>query len=471
MAPSEQITVLVHGTFANPYFEEPEGSLEDGTLEEDPAFPTWWRFAEEGQEPKAADRLQEALTELDPSLEGTVWRPGDPRDKGLGYRDVGEWSGENSDKARKGAAKDLAASLAKVAEGRGCTAEEPLEVNLVAHSHGGNVVLESLKRLAPNVKPRQLCLLGTPITWRFWDPRLVYVPYLIWSFILLIWGIVDYGKLLKELPDVDQGGLWFDWLVVLVIVVPIYLWLGALLARFFRWIFGLFPGKPAYGPKPKQLEKILDGRPAQLLISPEDEADLMMHMGAAPLDVYKAMIRGRPKITGGPIGRAVRLVLRVFEIFYFRNFAYAVVVPSAEILLEHGGLGFSLPSVLLHNYEMVSWTQRRGYRNTQIETLDVEAEALKPRPLKVDLTQSTLAGTIRPKGLRETRHDKDRIATLRETLFGTLVGLRDQLKLRHSGYYESDEVLKAVSWAIAMSDEVVDVRREAESEVEESDAS
>jgi hypothetical protein len=373
---------------------------------------------------------------------------------------VGEWSGENSDKARKKAAKDLAVSLGKVADDRGCTPEEPLEVNLVAHSHGGNVVLESLKRLTPNVKPRQLCLLGTPITWRFWDPRFVYVPYLIWCFAVMLTDLWDFGAFMKALPDIERGDAFLDWAIVLGLVVPLFLWFGALAAKFFRWLFGLIPGSPAYGPTPDRLQRMLAGRPALLLMSPEDEADLMMHMGAAPLDVYKAMIRGRPIVSAGSnlIAKAVRLVMKTFEIFYLRNFAYAVVVPVSEILLERFGLGFSLPSVLVHNYEMVSWTQKGGYRDTEIATINVEAEALMSRPLQVDLAHSSLSGMTPTKRLRESRDDKHRIATLRETLRETLLNLRDQLKLRHSGYYDSEEVLAAIAEAIARPDDLAEER-------------
>jgi len=45
----------------------------------------------------------------------------------------------------KEAARNLVATLREPGECLGATAEDPLPVNFVAHSHGGNVVLEALR--------------------------------------------------------------------------------------------------------------------------------------------------------------------------------------------------------------------------------------------------------------------------------------------------------------------------------------
>ena len=137
------------------------------------------------------------------------------------------------------------------------------------------------------------------------------------------------------------------------------------------------------------------------------------------------------------------------ELFYVRPFSYAVVVPLAEIALERFGLGFPLWSVLLHNYEMVTWMGTRTYKETQIVTSSVAPEVLQPRALNVELTTRRISGAVQTRRRRGTQDDTDRIQALRHTLLETFEGLRKQVHLRHSGYYESQEVIDAVAGAIA----------------------
>ena len=193
MDKQEQITVLVHGTFAN----EP---AEPGK----PDAPKWWRVTEDGL---TAQRLQTALEQQDLSFAGSVWQPGqDPRDKDLTYGNLVEWSSRNKHKDRLKAAKQLTGSLRTLADRRKCTAERPLHVNYVAHSHGGNVVLESLKHLEEDdiVKPRQVSLLGTPLTWRHTDLRIGYLTILFAFF--LLWVGVEY-EYFRDLGSAPRHGL------------------------------------------------------------------------------------------------------------------------------------------------------------------------------------------------------------------------------------------------------------------------
>ena len=445
----EQVTVLVHGTFANPGFAEPEGSETP-----DADHPTWWRLTGHGAEGTTADRLQKALEDLPSPLATTVWQPGDhPDDGDMSYRELVEWSGLNTHKARVGAAKTMAASLQTLADRRGCDADSPLLVNFVAHSHGGNVVLDSLKHLDDNVKPRQICMLGTPLIWRFTDPRIFYLAYL---FFLLAAFFLGFGEGivegLREGEDRLTGaGLVVAAIILYAVFLPLILWAGVMAITIAPAISGLFRGKPAYGSPPKLLEEQLRGRPAVLFISPEDEADLMLQLGAAPLDAYRALVRGRPSLEDAhtSLGKVIRLVLRFVEFAYVRPFSYVLAIPLLEIVLERVGLGFSLRSVLFRNYEMVTWTGVSTYEDTQIVTSPVASENLQGRVVNVELTERRIPAVVKGTHRPGTEHDDERIEALRQTLLGTVAGLRNQVQLRHSGYYESQDIIEAVAETIA----------------------
>ncbi len=446
----EQITVFVHGTFGNPWYDDPEARPSSDAL-----VRPWWRLAGEGEEPTMADRVREILDGIDPSLADTVWYPGsDPRDGDLSYRDVGEWSGTNSHKARRQAARDLARALRTLADRRGCGPERPLMVNFVAHSHGGNVVLESLHYLGDEVSPRQVCMLGTPLTWRFFDPRLFYLVYILPLYVLLLDLAEPYWQgYTASVTATTWSVQWLTgWGIFFLVLTPVFLWLVALLHRVFRRAFGLLPwDSPAYGPRPEELERKLRGRPAVLFISPEDEADLMLQLGAAPIDAYRAIVRNRPTLRGGRTvtQRLLRVAARYVELAFVRPLSYAGLIPIVEILLERIGLGFSLMEVLFFNHEMVTWTGARTYEDKQILTKHVSEHALRKRVLRVELSESPIPAGTRSGQRPGSEDDKERIDALRGALIGTLSGLKSQVRLRHSGYYESGEVIEQVALAIA----------------------
>ncbi len=441
--------MLVHGTFANPGFLNEVNDVPAVGAE-----PIWWRLTGHGADETTADRLQNALEGIDPGLAETVWHPGqDPRDGELTYREVGEWTGANTHKARLVAARNLAQSLEQIAQGRECTAENPLLVNFVAHSHGGNVVLETLNHLGDTVQARQVCMLGTPLTWRFVDPRVLYLGYILFFFVAtVIAGAQGFVEGLSEGDDGLTGlGLVIMAIVGYALILPFFLWLGVAAISLGRSISGLSSGKPAYGPKPAALEQALRGRPAVLFISPEDEADLMLQLGAAPLDAYRALVRGQPSLEGveGFVGRSMRRLLRYIELAYVRPFSYVMAIPVVEIALERFGLGFPLLSVLFHNYEMVTWTGAKTYADDQIVTSAVGAEDLKARVLNVSLGERKVPVAPKVSTRPGTRQDAERIEALREVLVSTLGGLREQIQLRHSGYYESQHIIEHVAEAIA----------------------
>lgn len=171
MGQGERVTVLVHGTFANPAYDDPEAPFDE---------PPWWRFSGDPDDPSAADLLQAELARRDPALSAAVWAPGhDPHDGDLAARDFVEWSGLNRHWVRQEAARGLSRGLAELARRRGATPESPLEVDYVGHSHGGNIILDSLEEVPPNVAPRQVCLLGTPLAWQYVELRWLYLLFLL----------------------------------------------------------------------------------------------------------------------------------------------------------------------------------------------------------------------------------------------------------------------------------------------------
>src|SRR5690349_1783859 len=123
-------TLVIHGTFAR---EE-----------------TWWRPGTEAA-PSFADALESALVQR--GLSGSVWSRGP---EGEFKPDDFAWSGRNRHRDRKQAAVAIARRLGDLARLRGATASNPLRINFVAHSHGGNVALEVLRLLPRGVQVRKM---------------------------------------------------------------------------------------------------------------------------------------------------------------------------------------------------------------------------------------------------------------------------------------------------------------------------
>jgi len=433
----EEVTILVHGTFANPEYGASTNKR-------------WWRLGKGGYPGNMAEKLQEARV--------NVWEPGrDDRDGDLTYRDLGEWSGANTHKARIEAAKNLARALKELAKRRKCGPEAPLLVNFVAHSHGGNVVLECLKYLPADVKPRQLCLLGAPLTWRFVDLRIVYLPLLLW-FLWLVVGLFSGG----EIPGLGTIPVWTAWgpgvemasrVLLGLALLPLPLWFAAAgikLARQASMSFlGIHLGRPAYGPLPKVLQGKVRGRPVALYISEEDEADLMLQVGAAPLDTYRAMVEGRPSLKNVesiPVALGLSL-LKYVEFAYVRPLAHILVVPFIEFLLEWKVLGYPFLRLSFTNLEMVSWMwDTETYdKKTQVVPWPVSAHSL--RRLGVTLAKDRIG--VAEERRRAPDRRRARVHALRQTLLQTAKGLMDQVHLRHSGYYESPQVIDDVAKTIA----------------------
>jgi hypothetical protein len=168
------LTVIVHGTFA--------------------AEEKWWRLGTDGEK-TFADRLEQELSLRGAS--GTVWNP--ELVNRFDYS-LFTWSGRNRHRDRVKAARGLSRTLNHLAQHVEATPREPLTVNFVAHSHGGNVVLEALRHIGPNVRIGRIALLGTPlITARpaFRIARFVFSTILLaLAFVCFILLITEGGSLL-----------------------------------------------------------------------------------------------------------------------------------------------------------------------------------------------------------------------------------------------------------------------------------
>ena len=433
--PGRQITVLVHGTFANPGYGKDRDTLSD----HDRSRPLWWRPSTVGVSPTPADRLNSKL--------GRPYKVWDHRlHEGKSYEHLGEWSGLNTHEARLEAGTNLAAQLEEVAtnEDLGGTKGEPLFVNYVAHSHGGNVVLESLKHHSADslIKPRQIVMLGTPLTWRFTDMRFVYLMVVGAVVALTLSGglFTNFGSQSTVLAPTSVWSL-VARLATTFVLFPILLWFAyGVIVTLRTFSRRHLPGRPAYGPMPDQLVEQLNHRTPVLMISDQDEADLMMSLGAAPIKAYQALLVGRPAIRGAGFWKSLLILpYRVIEFVYLRPIVYVIIVPLVEVLLEMFGLGFPFRSVMVGNFEMVTWTL--GKKETSgIKTVSVV-------PSDADQTKVQLArrnGAISVPTRRTTRSNHE----MREIMIETFNSLRGQVRLAHTGYYTDSAVITKVAETI-----------------------
>jgi hypothetical protein len=397
----------------------------------------------EAGEETFADRLQAALASR--GLAGTVWRPA--LDAGFDY-EAFAWSGENHHRARMAGAKRLAAALDGLAGALEATPEEPLRVNLVSHSHGGNVVLEALGRLSDRVRPNRVVLLGTPLIARRGALRLVR---LLLGLVLL--GLVASLFLVAALGFAGlpvAGGYHPAALLGIVLLLAVsYGWVFMLVGnlvdavwRAVDYLARVTIGRGAgqvYGPPPARLAALLDGEPVVLLTSHHDEADLVLQLGSAPRRLYREWVEGAWGLPG-----------RLFERVVLRPFVDGVVLKLLAVALERFVLGFSWPAVLFGDYEMADLDRGKAYPKSVLVRLDVTEDLV---PVLRNKQASQRAWTALPvvEETPELSGPGRRSETLRETLREVLRGLKAQIRLRHSAYYESDAVLERLADVLSSS--------------------
>ena len=430
--PRRVLTVVVHGTFA--------GHLR------------WWRLGDGGV-PTFADRLEGALSKR--GLAGTVWKPA--LAAGRTYEAFG-WSGRNRHDDRVNGGRRLAAELNALAESVGATADAPLAVHFVGHSHGGNVVLETVARLAPAVRPGRVVLLGTPLLSFRPTLRIVRLAIaLLLLFVLVSLVVFVLGTLL--VPGVFDGlcallGLCASnakvgagWLLLLATAMAMaYGWIFWLLAWLadVAWRVLLFPltalskKRPGqvYGPAAPELLQALGGRRAVLFTSHQDEADLILELSMAPRRIYAEWVSAK-------WGTEVKILERIA----LRPVVVGLVLRILEIVLERYMLGFPWLRVLFFDHEMVDLDQGPEYPPSVVERVDVSAalrDALYERPASVPVWwPMPVPGADKMDG------NARRALTLRETLKLVFRDLVTQIKPRHSEYFESDVVLEKVADVIA----------------------
>jgi hypothetical protein len=331
-------------------------------------------------------------------------------------------------------------------------------VHFVGHSHGGNVVLETVGRLAPAVRPGRVVLLGTPLlsfrpTLRI--VRLAIALLLLFALVSLV--VFVLGTLL--VPGVFDGlcallGLCASnakvgagWLLLLATAMAMaYGWIFWLLAWLadIAWRVLLFPltalskKRPGqvYGPAAPELLQVLGGRRAVLFTSHQDEADLILELSMAPRRIYAEWVSAK-------WGTQVKILERIA----LRPVVVGLVLRILEIVLERYMLGFPWLRVLFFDHEMVNLDQDPEYPPSVVERVDVSAalrDALYERPASVPVWwPMPVPGADKMDG------DARRALTLRETLKLVFRDLVTQIKPRHSEYFESDVVLEKVADVIA----------------------
>ena len=425
------LTVVVHGTFA--------------------AALRWWRPGE-GAEPTFADRLEGALARR--GLAGTVWKPA--LEQGWSP-DAFAWSGRNRHEDRLVGGRTLAIQLNALAETLDATEADPLVVNLVAHSHGGNVVLEALPRLAPIVRPGRVVLLGTPLLTFRPTLRIVRaVVALLLAFVVVslvvfvvasavLPGLFDWMCSLLGLCTTESG-VGTGWLLLLAAaMVMAYGWIFVVVGWVvdIAWRVILFPltalGKnrpgEVYGPPPQRLGTLLGGRRIALFTSHQDESDVILELSTAPRRLYAEWV-----------GRKWGTEVKILERIALRPLVVGLLLRVAEVVLERYMLGFPWLRVVFFDHEMADLDRGREYPPTLVERVDVSAElrrALEEHPPTVPVWWP-----VPVPAAERLDSEARRAVTMREGLRTLTRDLFRQVKPVHSEYYESDAVLEKIADAI-----------------------
>jgi pimeloyl-ACP methyl ester carboxylesterase len=414
-------TLIVHGTFAE---------------EED-----WWRLGNKKQK-TFADLLESELAKR--GKVGTVWQPA--LKNGFNY-EAFSWSGKNKHKDRLRGAHKLRRTLNNLAEKMGATIEKPLNVNFIAHSHGGNVVLDALRRLGDKVRARSVVLLGTPLV--TFSPTLrlarIIIAYVVLSLVTMfgLFAIIYlFILLLSILPSIDMPPSLIELynIEMVLITIPMiifYGWLFWLLATIcdlfwrilvnpFIWLRRRWPGR-AYGPTERSLTKHLERKPIVLFTSHHDEADILLRLGTGPRKLYQEYINRK------------HLLLRLPERILIRPIIDGIFFKVLELFLEHSTLGFSWLRVLFFDYEISPIDERPYFKKSLMRRIDVTEKLI---PTLKTLTPMKLSPAISE---QDSSNIKDRqVTALTTTLKEVGNNLKEQVKLRHSLYYQSKDVLEHI---------------------------
>ena len=418
------VTLVIHGTFA--------------------AEEAWWRLGTCAQ-PKFADRLEQALQSR--GVKGPLWKPA--LEFGFGYSKF-QWSGENSHSERVKAARKLADSVEALASKFKASATVPLDVVLVAHSHGGNVALEALRNWPTNARLCSLVLLGTPFIVSVPSARIVrlYVASVVIGLIgtLLLWvttgsmllagmlifaGIESPAKHIGNEETLMWGSLailaafcsslvsygWFGWLICFVFDC---LWQAfRLFQRGSGWV---------YGPSPKRLVEILGKVRVHTFSSPLDEASTGLSTASEIKDRYEEWMRIQPAGT------------RWMHFIFFRPLVSELVIKVAEMFLEKAVFGFSWLQLLNFDYEL---SNPAGKHRLLFDDVDVTPMLTR----EMDLQKSHISDSATPQlgKLAEAKAEEAFARSRLDILLETIRNLRRQIRLVHNSYHQSHEIVEAIA--------------------------
>jgi hypothetical protein len=381
-----------------------------------------------------------------------VWKPA--LEAGFDYSAF-SWSGLNRHRDRVRGARRLSSSVNEFAKRVQTTADDPLIVNFVAHSHGGNVVLEALRHLGANVRVGRVSLLGTPlVTVRpaFRIAQFVFLTIILAFLFVLIIVVISAlatflftGHWFKAEQFVTVGGevepetelnasllLWFP------LVVIAYAWVFWVLGNFLdvAWRILCRVGLPiasmrkkaralVYGPSPRKLATILTGRPILLITSYNDEAGLLLQVGSAPARLYCEYLSTKFSIP-----------MRVLEFAFIRPFTL-VFLKATEMFLEVLSLGFSVRRALVQDFDIATRTRPVYYPADLLvqEQLDLRPQAVAR---SADVADAT-GHSDEPEG--DLRFN----ISLESSLQEVTAELKRQIRLRHSMYYEDDTIIVKVA--------------------------
>ncbi len=421
-------TLIIHGAFA--------------------AQKAWWRL---GGKRSFAGRLEKQLAKR--GIKGTVWKPA--LEHGLKYDDF-SWSGANTDRARRQGARKLARSLEKLAGKSGATLAKPLRVNIIAHSHGGNVALECLRHLSPLVSFRRLILLGTPlVSYRpAFRPVRFLLGLLFFGLLITCMALLPLAALLALaealLPSSAIGGFSSSvlgipailFLMTLVVVTPLLGWLFSLVssicdilwyppARLYMGIKRRWHGQ-AYGVSASRLRSLVENEKVTLLLSDDDEADLLLQLGAAPGMLYREIIEGRKL---GPMMRSA-------ERYLIRPGIERLFLRVIKMVLEMLVFGFSLRRVLFSDFKMADIKKGAAYPKEVLKKIDVTEILGKPSQKKLKAKQ---VGFSLATGAEKISGGTRRARSLRHSIQNVARDLTRQITLRHSLYYNTPSVIRKIA--------------------------
>jgi hypothetical protein len=429
-------TAIIHGTFSR--------------------GDAWWRLPEAGAPPTFASRLEAALAEH--GLIGTVWAPA--LAAGMSAEDFA-WSGINRHSERIAGGAALAAALDRLAAALSCTAEAPLRVNFIAHSHGGNVVLEALRGMTPRVRARRLIFLGTPLIERTRSLRLLRA--VLAAFVLAATGAAVLvaliglsGALIDPAVSSDDwllfslillfGAVFFgSWIFVLLAAIADLIW------RAICWPFDRYRQRfgQVYGPPPERVRRLTGGRGALLVTSHYDEADILLQLGSRPRRLFDQIVR-----------RSWPRSIQLLELIAVRPFIDWMAFHLVEMVLERLALGMTWLECLVNDYRMADLERSVVYPARVYQRVDVtdfleESLRATQAPALALVTASApavpdqgaaAADPAQPQSARELREQDSRhLVDLYENIREVGRKIAEQVRFLHSRYYESDTVVRWVA--------------------------